>query len=97
MALQMRLDGDLVAKALARRVCQSGDLRALRLEAGFTLEEVSRHLSVDSASLSRWERNVCQVKGERAVRLGELVASLLVIRDAGIEREPEPPHGDADD
>lgn len=81
----MELHDDQLAMVLARRCCRSGELRELREALGFSLSEVAKLLGVDTASVSRWERGVVTVKGQRAVDLGMLVARWLVVDDVGAD------------
>ena len=81
----MELHDDQLAMVLARRCCRSGELRELRQSLGYSLTEVAKILGVDTASVSRWERGVVTVKGQRAIDLGMLVARWLVVDDVGAD------------
>ena len=58
----------------ARYLARSGAGRMIREEADISVRQLARHLSVDVATLSRWERGECLPRGEGASRWVEACA-----------------------
>ena len=58
----------------SRHLARSGAGRMIREEADISVRQLARHLSVDVATLSRWERGKCLPRGEGATRWIEACA-----------------------
>jgi transcriptional regulator with XRE-family HTH domain len=65
--------------AILRRANRDGNGRRLREEMRISLREAATALGVSSGSLSKWERNLEQPKGDRAIAYAQLLATWLEI------------------
>jgi transcriptional regulator with XRE-family HTH domain len=80
----MEIRDDLIFAALARRHVANGELQSLCEAMHLTHTALARAVLVDPAHVRRWMRGEALPTGARAVRLGQLVAGWLVVRDGSI-------------
>lgn len=65
-------------------------LRAIRINAGYTLEQWSKKLNVSAATISRWEHGLNKIprkKVEKICELGGVTESMLSINNEQIRKE----------
>jgi DNA-binding transcriptional regulator YiaG len=75
---EVKLNDENMAVSLAeiRRLCVSGEARAIRESVNVNLAEVARDINVAEATLSGWERGLHRPTGPRAVRYLRLLHQL---------------------
>ena len=71
----------------SRYLARSGAGRLIREEANISVRQLARHLSVDVATLSRWERGESLPRGERATRWIE--ACTLIQQGTTLRARPD--------
>jgi DNA-binding transcriptional regulator YiaG len=72
----MEQDSTAVALAELRRICSSGEARAIREAADLHLAEIARDVGIPHSTLRGWENGEQRPNGERAVRYLRLLKRL---------------------
>ena len=67
---------EVSALAWVRGACESGEARAIRTAAKFTLAEIAEHCGVTHPAVSLWERGLRVPGGPPALAYAKLLRSL---------------------
>ena len=73
---------ELERLAEVRQLIASGEAKARRVNAGFSLSEVAGPCHVDTSTVWRWEEGIRIPRGQTALRYGQVLAMMQPLGEA---------------